>query len=288
MVERRGGCCHPRGDASVDHAHSAALTLEAAQQQQKPRRHRTATPAPSEKDGIKAAVLSPTHARPRNPIRLHDLIQPEKGKELQFLCSASRSTDRQRILTWCRRHLLNERRARKGGGGGQVVISMLSCFAKFSLLAHRRQVFRVPSANAHGMDDLSTALLVCVSKIQRQRLADGGLEWDVAKQSAGHHKLLEVAMDGDAGAMAQLGASLYDRGDKIQAASWLHKSGDGSHSVKAADGEIWPHPYRYVPAARSPRCFHLAEFDDHDIAILTAISATQRMLRRVSSCGCQD
>ena len=71
-----------RGHASEDHAHSAALTLEAAQQQEKPRRHRMwVPPAPSEKDGIQAVVLSPTHARPRNsPIRLHDLIQPEKGE----------------------------------------------------------------------------------------------------------------------------------------------------------------------------------------------------------------
>ena len=71
-----------RGHASEDHAHSAALTLEAAQQERKPRRHRMwVTPAPSEQDGIKAVVLSPTNARPRNsPIRLHDLIQPEKGE----------------------------------------------------------------------------------------------------------------------------------------------------------------------------------------------------------------
>ena len=37
-------------------------------------------------------------------------------------------------------------------------------------------------------------------------------------------------MDGDVGAMAQLGAALYERGDKIQAASWLHKGAVMDHT----------------------------------------------------------
>ena len=42
-------------------------------------------------------------------------------------------------------------------------------------------------------------------------------------RAAGQKKLLEVAMNGNPGAMTQLGAALYERGDKVQAASWLHK-----------------------------------------------------------------
>ena len=42
-------------------------------------------------------------------------------------------------------------------------------------------------------------------------------------RAKGHEKLLKAAMGGEAGAMSHLGAALYNSGEKVQAASWLHK-----------------------------------------------------------------
>ena len=66
----------------LSHAHSAALSLEAAAQEQKPRRHKMwVPPAPSKDDGIKEVVLSPTFGRKvGSPVRLDDLIKPEERK----------------------------------------------------------------------------------------------------------------------------------------------------------------------------------------------------------------
>ena len=69
---------HHRGQDSEDHAFNAALTLEAAAQQKKPRKHKMwVPPAPKPEDGIKEVIVSPSTGRAANsPVRLNDLIQP--------------------------------------------------------------------------------------------------------------------------------------------------------------------------------------------------------------------
>ena len=107
---------HHRGEDSEDHAFNAALTLEAAAQQKKPRKHKMwVPPAPKPEDGIKEVVVSPSTGRAANsPVRLNDLIQPglsaprrpvrDRGLGLTPpQCESMRRTRRERASVLCPR-----------------------------------------------------------------------------------------------------------------------------------------------------------------------------------------
>jgi hypothetical protein len=103
-------------------------------------------------------------------------------------------------------------------------------------------------------------------------------------RAAGHQKLLEVAMDGNVGAMAQLGAALYDRGDKIQAVSWLHKGAAMDHTPSKQLMERFglTHIGMCPPSHRSAASIWLT-LTNIAFRFLLLSPSTQRTRRRVSS-----
>jgi hypothetical protein len=271
-----------RGDTSEDHAHSAALMLEAAQQESKPRRHRMwVPPAPTEKDGIKPVVLSPTHARPTNsPVRLRDLIQPEKGERHynSYVPGESEYTQAEKFHFGVTGTTRNERRAKKWAEAAARYHLSVVAFgylpassprAHARPLRHQTPAFRC--ATARGMDHLSAGdAVVCSLKNPAAEAWCMSEGWNgmLQNRSAGHQKLLEVAMDGNVGAMAQLGAALYERGDKIQAVSWLHKGASMDHTPSKELMERFGLTHIGVPAVLSLHCVDFADFGDYSIRFL--------------------
>lgn len=88
----------------------------------------------------------------------------------------------------------------------------------------------------------------------------------LSNRDLGQRKLLEAANAGHAGAMTQLGAALYDRGDNTAAASWLHRgvSMDYSPSKELMEklGLVHVGTFPFF-CARRCKCCHLTDLDGY-------------------------
>ena len=154
-------------------------------------------PAPSKDDGIKEVVLSPTFGRKvGSPVRLDDLIKPEERKtgRKSYVVGESEFRQAEKFRFGVGGVSVNERRAKKWA---EAAASLSN-----------------PAAEA-----------LCLSE-----------GWNGLSQNraAGFQRLHEVAMDGHVGAITHLGAALHERGDRAQAAAWLHRGVSMDHSPAKA------------------------------------------------------